>query len=186
MLACDPLLSAGELEKKLQESCTCSPPSSLSPSSSIANYFLQTFSLNCSAALKLIELQRKFPWKIWPNNLQVKEGGGMVDCCQSQLRLRNIPECWHNPRISLWAVLVNFLQSEIICLRFLYKSQSVKVSQSNLQTVSLFLLFSNNLLFYFCFDVLTLHQPAVITNQSSFLFFWKVWLLVEARPLLCR
>ena len=67
-----------------------------------------------------------------------------------------IPECWHNPGIIFWAALVNFLQSEIICLRFLYKSPSVKVSRSNLQTVSLFLLFSNSLLFYFCFDVLQL------------------------------
>ena len=66
-----------------------------------------------------------------------------------------IPECWHNPGIIFWAALVNFLQSEIICLRFLYKSPSVKVSRSNLQTVSLFLLFSNSLLFYFCFDVLS-------------------------------
>ena len=37
----------------------------------LQKYFLQTFSLNCSAALKLIELHTKFPWKICPNNLLV-------------------------------------------------------------------------------------------------------------------
>ena len=31
------------------------------PSSSIAEIFLQTFSLNCSPALKLIDLHTKFP-----------------------------------------------------------------------------------------------------------------------------
>ena len=78
-----------------------------------------------------------------------------------------IPECWHNPGIIFWAALVNFLQSEIICLRFLYKSPSVKVSRSNLQTVSLFLLFSNSLLFYFCFDVL--NSPPLPQSKS----IWK-------------
>ena len=80
-----------------------------------------------------------------------------------------IPECWHNPGIIFWAALVNFLQSEIICLRFLYKSPSVKVSRSNLQTVSLFLLFSNSLLFYFCFDVLSSLPPPLPQSKS----IWK-------------
>ena len=82
-----------------------------------------------------------------------------------------IPECWHNPGIIFWAALVNFLQSEIICLRFLYKSPSVKVSRSNLQTVSLFLLFSNSLLFYFCFDVLSFPPPTIKKYLEIILFF---------------
>ena len=59
-----------ELEKNLQESCTCCAllPPPQPPSSSIAEIFLPTFSLNCSTALKLIDLHRKFPWKIGPNN----------------------------------------------------------------------------------------------------------------------
>ena len=128
-----------ELEKNLQESCTCSPPQP--PSSSIAEIFLQTFSLNCSPALKLIDLHTKFPWKIRPNNFiecgyQTNQGEGFN---KHNIRLSNsnrgrlnitalslflsfsyprsgnfsdrIPECWHNPGIIFWAALVNFLQS---------------------------------------------------------------------------
>ena len=92
-----------------------------------------------------------------------------------------IPECWHNPGIIFWAALVNFLQSEIICLRFLYKSPSVKVSRSNLQTVSLFLLFSNSLLFYFCFDVLVAPPPPdqnVLEISASFSLFFSLRCLI--------